>query len=207
MGLIGLRFFFSIVTIDAAFSCANSGVYGTVRSLYGLSVEGLAPKFLSRLNKFNVPQIATIFTMVPMWIIMGFGYFLPESYFYTSLLSMSGLTGSICWIFIIACQMKMRRTISQRGYDPNESLKSKVYLYPVLPLIGMIILIFSIVLTVLHKDFIVPAILGLATFILPIITYLFLKKIGKVKYDQKLDEGAFEQKFPDKMNNITPHLT
>ena len=60
----------------AAFSCANSGFYGTVRALYGLSVEGMAPKFLSNLNRFSVPQNATLFTIipgmvcVPAWILL-----------------------------------------------------------------------------------------------------------------------------------------
>ena len=52
-GLGSLASVFTLVTLIAAFSCANSGFYGTVRTVYGLSVEGLAPKFLSKLNKFH----------------------------------------------------------------------------------------------------------------------------------------------------------
>jgi AAT family amino acid transporter len=62
------RDFFSVVVIIAAFSCANSGVYGTVRSLYGLSSEGLTPKIFTKLNRFDVPLIGTIFTIVPTWM-------------------------------------------------------------------------------------------------------------------------------------------
>jgi AAT family amino acid transporter len=50
LGAYGLKWaagLFTIVTLVAAFSCANSVLYGTVRALYGLSVEGMAPKFLS----------------------------------------------------------------------------------------------------------------------------------------------------------------
>ena len=34
----------SFIVLTAAFSCANSGFYGAVRALYGLSLEGMAPK-------------------------------------------------------------------------------------------------------------------------------------------------------------------
>jgi AAT family amino acid transporter len=60
------RNFFPVDVIIAAISCANSGVYGTIRSLYGLSAEGLAPKIFMKLNRFDVPLIGTIFTIVPM---------------------------------------------------------------------------------------------------------------------------------------------
>jgi L-asparagine transporter-like permease len=72
LGIYGLKWaagLFTITTLIAAFSCANSRPVRTVRALYGLSVEGMAPKFLSNLNQFNTPQNATIFTIVPMWLV------------------------------------------------------------------------------------------------------------------------------------------
>ena len=44
----------------AALSCANSGLYGTIRALYSLSREGLAPAWLSGLNRNGVPARATL---------------------------------------------------------------------------------------------------------------------------------------------------
>ena len=40
MGFFGMVM--SAVVIVAAFSCANTGFYGTVRAMYGLATEGLA---------------------------------------------------------------------------------------------------------------------------------------------------------------------
>ena len=50
-GIGWLGFVFSAVVLVAAFSCANTGFYGTVRCMFGLSIEGLAPKFLSKVTK------------------------------------------------------------------------------------------------------------------------------------------------------------
>ncbi|MDD7131431.1 MAG: amino acid permease, partial [Firmicutes bacterium] len=61
-GLTPLAYVFLAVVLVAAFSCANTGFYGTVRCMYGLSVEGLAPKFLSRLSKQAAPRNAVLFT-------------------------------------------------------------------------------------------------------------------------------------------------
>ena len=53
-GIEWLGFVFSAVVLVAAFSCANTGFYGTVRCMFGLSIEGLAPKFLRDVYKRQV---------------------------------------------------------------------------------------------------------------------------------------------------------
>jgi AAT family amino acid transporter len=112
---------FTIVTLVAAFSCANSGLYGTVRALYGLSVEGMAPKFLSNLNKFNTPQNATIFTIAPTWLIFLLGFASDELGLwgeeglplYANLLGISGFCGTLTWLAICWSQITFRRKLKQ----------------------------------------------------------------------------------------------
>ena len=188
---------FTGVTMIAAFSCANSGVYGTVRALYGLSVEGLAPKAFMRLNRFNAPQFATIFTIAPMWIVLALGYFLPDSSLYAYLLSMSGFTGTICWMGIIASQMVMRRKLKQRGYDPNVVLKARTPMYPALPIIGFLLMTFGLFFLGWQEDlrpvlwFAIPAV------VVPALVYKLANKAGKTR-ELKLheDEVSFDQKYP-----------
>ncbi len=188
---------FTGVTMIAAFSCANSGVYGTVRCLYGLSVEGLAPKQFMRLNRFNTPQFATIFTIIPMWFVLSLGYFVPDSNLYAYLLSMSGFTGTICWMGIIASQMVMRRKLKQRGYKVETVLKSKVPLYPALPILGFLLMAFALFFMAFQPDlrpvlwFAVPAV------ILPAAIFKVAKNMGKIR-DVKLDsdEISFDEKYP-----------
>ncbi|MCB6367384.1 amino acid permease, partial [Intestinibacillus massiliensis] len=102
MGPFG--FIMSAVVLVAAFSCANTGFYGTVRCMYGLAVEGLAPKFLGKLNKKATPKNAVLFTLLFMWIVLIIGLVSELtgtlSNLYTNLLSMSGFTGTLAWVGI-----------------------------------------------------------------------------------------------------------
>jgi amino acid permease len=93
------------VVLVAAFSCANTGFYGTVRALYGLSVEGLAPKFLGKVTKSGNPRNAVLFTLLFMWIVLLLGLISQVAGLFTSLygtlLSLSGFTGTLAWVGII----------------------------------------------------------------------------------------------------------
>ena len=59
---------FSFVVLTAAISCSNSGLYGGTRAVYALAREGMAPKFLGKLNKNGVPQNATLLSIAGCWI-------------------------------------------------------------------------------------------------------------------------------------------
>ena len=111
-GFGGLAYVFLAVVLVAAFSCANTGFYGTVRCMYGLSVEGLAPKFLSKLSKNAAPKRAVLFTLAFMWAVLMIGLISELTGFlsnlYGSLLSMSGFTGTLAWVGIIWSQKRMR---------------------------------------------------------------------------------------------------
>ena len=72
-GIGWLGFVFSAVVLVAAFSCANTGFYGTVRCMFGLSIEGLAPKFLSKVTKSGNPRAAVFWTLGFMWIVLLLG--------------------------------------------------------------------------------------------------------------------------------------
>ncbi len=45
----------NFVILVASLSVYNSGVYSNSRMLFGLSVQGNAPKFLARVSKRGVP--------------------------------------------------------------------------------------------------------------------------------------------------------
>lgn len=201
LAMYGLKWaagFFSVIVMVAAFSCANSGVYGTARALYGLASEGLAPKVFMRLNKYNVPQVATIFTIVPMWLFIPMAYYFGEGALYTMILGMAGFTGTVCWGGIIASQLVMRRKLKQRGYDANKVLKAKVQLFPILPLIGLFVIIVGLLFMAFQPDLLSAFIFSVVWTAGPMIIYKVLKTLGKVKAVRTLasDEVAFDDKFP-----------
>ncbi|MEG0662262.1 MAG: amino acid permease, partial [Anaerovoracaceae bacterium] len=119
-GLNELAGVLSVVVMIAAFSCANTGFYGTVRSMYSLSIEGLAPKFLSKVNRFANPKNAVVFTLACMWIVLMLGNLAAESSIYENLLAMSGFTGTICWVGILGSQIVFRRRLKKKGFDTTK---------------------------------------------------------------------------------------
>jgi amino acid transporter, AAT family len=188
---------FTIVTMIAAFSCANSGVYGTVRALYGLAVEGLAPKQFMRLNRFHTPQFATIFTIAPMWLVLALGYFLPESNLYAYLLSMSGFTGTICWLSIIAAQMIMRKKLVARGYDVKTTLKARTPLYPALPIFGFALMAFALFFLGWQEDLRPVLWFAIPACVLPAIIFKIAASMGKTRIIKlSEDETSFDLKYP-----------
>jgi len=211
LGAYGLRWaagLFTIITLIAAFSCANSGFYGTVRALYGLSVEGMAPKGLSDLNRFSVPQKATLFTIVPIWIVFLLGFAsdvmglwgdegLP---LYANLLGISGFTGTLCWVGICLSQVIFRKKLKQRGYNPEEVLTVKARWYPGLAYFAIILQIGAMLLLVFEE----PAIfvISVIVIIVPTVAYMIQKKRGKIRTVAVLgaDEVLFDEKFPGNKN-------
>ena len=211
LGAYGLHWaagLFTATTLIAAFSCANSGLYGTVRALYGLSVEGMAPKFLSNLNQFNTPQNATIFTIVPMWLVFLLGFASDELGLwgeeglplYANLLGISGFTGTLCWVAICWSQIAFRKKLKQRGYVPEEVLTIKARFYPGLQYFSNIVMIGAMVLLVFEDGGMPVFVISILCTIVPMIIYVGQKKRGKIRTEIKYgsDEITFNQKYPVK---------
>jgi AAT family amino acid transporter len=211
LGAYGLKWaagLFTVVTLIAAFSCANSGFYGTVRALYGLSVEGMAPKFLSNLNRFNTPQNATIFTIVPVWLVFLLGFAsnqlglwgeggLP---LYASLIGISGFTGTLCWVGICWSHVVFRRKLKARGYDAQEVLTLKAKWYPGLAYFAIAIQVAAMALLALQAGGMPVLVISLIAIFVPIIIYVIQKQRGKIRVTVALgaDEVTFDEKYPVK---------
>jgi AAT family amino acid transporter len=200
-GLKWAGIFFNIIVLVSAFSCANSGIYGTVRALYGLASEGLAPRILLRLNRFNVPQIATIVTILPTWIFIFLAYYAGETTFYTMILGMAGFTGTVCWGGIIASQLMLRWKLRQRGYDANVALIAQAVLSPGLPAIGLVVIVGALVMMAFQRDMLASFLFSVAWTVGPMVVFVVLKKLGKTSEGRKLaaDEIDFNEKFPEKL--------
>jgi len=108
---------FSFVVLTAAISCSNSGLYGCTRALYALAREGMAPKFLGKLNKKGVPQNAALLSIVGCWICVLAYTFDNSETIYTLLLALSGFTGAVAWISICWCQLNFRRKLVKEGFN------------------------------------------------------------------------------------------
>lgn len=194
----------SFIVLTAAFSCANSGFYGAVRALYGLSVEGMAPKMFSRLNRNCVPMIATLFTLLCCWLVLSMWWFTSgEGELYLWLISVSAFTGAICWISICWAQVIFRKRIHERGYTDADII-APAPLSPWLPVIvGVILEVVALVVLAFNPDLAGSLFLSVPFVFGPILIYIIGRKTGKisgVKFLNK-EEKSFDELFPDKRVN------
>lgn len=211
LNMYGLKPFGVIMTavvLVAAFSCANTGFYGTVRAMYGLSVEGLAPKFLSKLNKNCNPKNSVFFTLAFMWVVLLLGLVSELTgameNLYGNLLSMSGFTGTLAWLGIIASQMLFRRRLRARGYDPHTCLRAKVSKgQSWIPAFAFIAQAACLILLAFGEGQIPIFILACAAVVVPMIVRAITVKTGHAREIDPLEKGekTFEETFPE-LNKI-----
>jgi AAT family amino acid transporter len=208
-GITPLGYVMSAVVLVAAFSCANTGFYGTVRAMYGLSVEGLAPKFLSKLNKKGNPRNSVYFTLIFIWIVLIIGLISELtgalSNLYTNLLSMSGFTGTLAWVGIILSQKRFRSKLKNRGYDPDTTLRARVskgqawvpWFAMIAQLICLLLLAFADPETTGGGP--VVFIVACLAVIIPMIVHKIASGMGKTRAVAALGKGekTFDETFPE----------
>lgn len=207
MNAYGLKAFGTVmaaVVLVAAFSCANTGFYGTVRALYGLSIEGLAPKFLGKLKKDGNPKNAVLLTLGFMWVVLLIGLYSEVTgkmeNLYGNLLSMSGFTGTLAWIGIIASWMVFRKKYVNRGYDVHD-LRARVKPAQMwIPPFAMLAQIACLILLAFGEGQLPVFFLACAAIFIPMIVRGIGLKTGKAGKISALsaDEKTFDELYPPK---------
>ncbi len=125
-----------IVVLTAALSVYNSSVYCNSRMLYGLSIQGNAPKFLSRLNINHVPILAILVSAAFAALCVLITYLYPES----ALKKMMTLVVSaliINWLMISITHIFFRNAKIKDGVIP----KFKAFWFPVSNYICLVFLL------------------------------------------------------------------
>ncbi|MGG1660239.1 amino acid permease [Brevibacillus sp. NRS-1366] len=137
----------NFVVLTALLSVANSGLYAATRMLYSLSNDGMASKKLAAVNRKGIPMNALLITFAIALLSLLSGFFAKDTVFMI-LLSLAGLGAQVGWIAISASQLAFRRHYVKNG-GRIEDLKFRTPLYPVLPLISLIlnlVVLFSLAL-------------------------------------------------------------
>jgi AAT family amino acid transporter len=180
-GLNSFAHIFSFVVLCAALSCANSGLYGTVRSMYALSRHGMAPKALSVLNKQKVPARVTFLTLFAIWCMLGASYLFSSKNVYANLLAISGFTGAICWISICWSQLNFRKALIREGTS-TEILKYSVKAFPYLTHLGIWLQVACLIFVALNPNLRVSFYFGVPVLLIPMFIYKRLnrKPVGKI---------------------------
>jgi AAT family amino acid transporter len=188
----------SFVTLTATLSCANSGFYGTVRSLNALARDGMAPHILSQFNHNAIPRNAVFATLLGVWSLLGVGYFFGQTKLYIALLLVSGFTGTLAWISLCISQISFRNRLYKAGY----STKDLRYVTPYSPytgIVAVVLMVMALILLVFNKDpmYKIAFFIGIASFIIPIIIYkLFHLSRGRRKALHVKSRVKFQDLFP-----------
>jgi AAT family amino acid transporter len=188
----------SFVTLTATLSCANSGFYGTVRSLNALARDGMAPHAFSTFNHNAIPQNAVIATLVGIWSLLGVGYFFAQTQLYIALLLVSGFTGTLAWISLCWSQISFRNRLYQAGYTTAD-LRYVTPYSPYTGIFAIILMVIALIFLVLNENpaYKIAFSIGAASFIIPIIIYFFFNLSQKRKKAIHLKTRVkFQDLFP-----------
>ncbi|MEA4923043.1 MAG: amino acid permease [Eubacteriaceae bacterium] len=195
---------FGAIVLVAAFSCANTGFYGTVRALFGLSIEGLAPTFLGKLKKDGNPKNAVLFTLIFMWCVLLIGLFSQVTgkleNLYAQLLSVSGFTGTLAWVGIIASWIVFRRKYVQRGYDIHD-LRARVKPSQTwIPPFAMVAQVACLIMMAFDTSNLGAFCISCAAVFVPMIVRRIGLRMGKMRDVNALetDEKTFDELYPPK---------
>lgn len=180
----------SFVTLTAALSCSNSGVYGIVRSLHALARNGMAPKALAKLNHHAVPQNAGIVTLFAIWIVLLASYFFGQSMLYIALLLVSGFTGAIAWISLCWSQINFRKLLYKAGYTTDDLQYTAPY-SPYTGIIAIILMVICLICLIMNQDptYKIAFVIGSISFIAPILIY----KLFRLDVRRKQLLATYEQ--------------
>lgn len=161
----------------------NSSIYIGSRTIVHLANEGLAPRFLNKVNRQGVPYLAVIlFSVTGFLSLMNISTGAAKAYSY--IVNLSGVAVFIVWGAINAYHLRFRRAWKLQGRSIDE-LPYKGLWYPVLPIAGLVLNSFLALIQgwstfkpFLAKDFVDAYILLPFFFVL----VAFLKLVNKTKW-------------------------
>ncbi len=175
-GFVKIGKIFGFLIIAGALSSANSGLYATIRSIHALSVKGIAPKFLKKINHQGIPINSTFFTLFGMWSVLIFSFFFREHNLYANLLAISGFTGSICWISICLSQLNFRRKMKEELIEKSKKF-FQVPFFPMFTYLAIILQVFCLLVVLWTPSLRSAFYLGAPAVLVPMI----IQKLRKIK--------------------------
>lgn len=150
LGIPAAAHILNFIVLTATFSAYNSCLYSNARMLFGLSEQGNAPKFLSKVGKkTGVPTYAVLFSSAIVGISVILNAFLPGQVF-NIVMSIAILAIIINWVMILFTHLKFRKII---GPAAVEKLKFKMPLFPISNYVTMGYLIMLVVLMAFLPDY------------------------------------------------------
>ena len=131
----------NFVILVASLSVYNSGVYSNSRMLFGLSVQGNAPKFLARVSKRGVPVNSLLLSGVITSLVVVLNYLLPHEAL-GLLMALVVATLLLNWIMICMAHLKFRAAQRRKGRESKfKALLAPASNYFCIAFLGLILVL------------------------------------------------------------------
>jgi L-asparagine transporter-like permease len=105
IGIPGAAAIINVIVLTAVLSCLNSGVYVTARVLFAMADKGDAPRWLTAVNKRQVPARAILLGSAFGFLVMLLNWIAPEKLF-NFLMNSSGALMMFTYLFVAAAHFR-----------------------------------------------------------------------------------------------------
>lgn len=99
----------NFVVLTAALSACNSAIFSTSRTLFTLAHSDNAPKWMGKVNRYNVPARALGFSSLVLLLIVVLNFVMPSTVF-TLISNVATTNFIIVWVALLACHLVYKRT-------------------------------------------------------------------------------------------------
>ncbi|PVG02275.1 putative DIP5-glutamate and aspartate permease [Serendipita vermifera] len=188
LGIRGLRHVINGAILIFVMSAANSDLYIGSRTLYGLALEGKAPKIFKRVNKMGVPWPALLFCTAFCFLVFlntakgaskVFGYFV----------NLVSTFGAITWMCILYTHIRFMKALKVQGIS-RDTLPYKAPFQPygawfALIATGIITFFkgFDTFIPTIHGDTFVTAYIGIPAFFIFLAFWKLRYRDHTIPYD------------------------
>ncbi|KAF5381028.1 hypothetical protein D9615_003914 [Tricholomella constricta] len=100
-------------------SAANSDLYIGSRTLYGLAVEGKAPKIFTRVNRMGVPY-TSLFLCTAFCALVFLNVRSSGAKVFTWFVNLVSTAGALTWMCIAYCHIRFMKALEAQGMSRND---------------------------------------------------------------------------------------
>lgn len=148
----------NFVVLTSAASAANSAVYSLSRQVYGLAVDGQAPKVMSKLSKRDIPGNSLIFSIVCLalttFVLLASPTIMDA---FTTVTTISSVCFIFVWTIIILFYMAYRRKKPTEHKTSIYKMPGGIFMcYAVLAFFVFVIILLTLERDTLHALILTP---------------------------------------------------
>ena len=167
----------NFVVLVAALSAMNSQLYTTSRMMFSLARAGHAPTRFGQTNASGVPVAAILVSSLGAAVAMVINAFWPEQSFMW-MMSIAMFGAMFAWFMVFVTHLFFRPRWQRE--HPGQKLEFRMWGFPVLTLVGALLMAGVIVTTLFTKEFHTTVLVGVPFLIVLVLVYALWYRKKKV---------------------------